>query len=112
MSIGTGKTTVVFFHRPIVPYWDNWKYPGITIQNAAEVRALLENDGDVIATFSGHNHSQHDAGEEWAVYQNGIWHFSIMNLGNGNYARVSLYKKGVIRIEGIGLHGDFDSSLP
>ncbi len=94
----SSKKTIVFYHIPLVPYWRTWKNPGIVYVDAYTVREVLEIDGDVIATFSGHNHvnSEGNTGEDWEYSVNGIHHFSNSRAP----ALVSLYADGSIRIDG------------
>jgi alkaline phosphatase len=47
--------TIVFVHQPLDDFIEEWGRP--TVLNQAEVRTLLVEDGDVVAVFQGHTHS-------------------------------------------------------
>ena len=83
---------------PLTLFYNTWKYEGIAIDNSDEILSLLEEDGDVVATFTGHNHVSDKLSDGWIESVNGTTHFSLRE-----YLRVTLNRLGdsvIIKING------------
>ncbi len=92
------KPTIVFAHRPLAPFYNTWKYEGQAINNSDEIIALFDDDGDVVATFTGHNHVSDKLSDGWIEVVNGTAHFNLRE-----YLKVSFSLLGEtisIEIEG------------
>ena len=92
------KPTIIFVHRPLTPFYNTWKYAGQTIDNSDEIIALFDDDGDVVATFTGHNHVSDKLSDGWIEVVNGTIHFNLRE-----YLKVSFSLLGEtisIEIEG------------
>lgn len=87
---------IVFIHQML----DDSKSKEQSVQNAAEVRQVLEQSGKVVCVFQGHVH------EERYNLINNIHYCSMMamvdyeGLENNSYSIVSLYKDGSLAIDG------------
>jgi len=87
---------IVFIHQML----DDSKNVKQAVQNAAEVRQILENSGKVICVFQGHVH------EERYNHINGIHYYSMNAVVDGDgpensaYMVVDVYKDGSLKIDG------------
>jgi predicted phosphodiesterase len=87
---------VVFVHQML----GNWKDSKLEVQNAAEVRQILENSGKVLCVFQGHAHV-----ESYNLI-NGIHYYSLNAVVDGDgpennaYMIVDVYKDGSLKIDG------------
>jgi predicted MPP superfamily phosphohydrolase len=87
---------VVFIHQML----DESKNSKQAVQNAAEVRQILEQSGKVICVFQGHVH------EERYNLINGIHYYSVNAVVDGDgpensaYMVVDVYKDGSLKIDG------------
>ncbi|MFC2020601.1 metallophosphoesterase family protein [Chloroflexota bacterium] len=106
----SNQPTIIFMHVPIVPFWYDGHAYGEVMIKSDEARTLIKNDGDVIATFSGHNHPQHNKGDHWISLDDGVFHFNIM-MGGNNFGKVSVYSNNMLKIEGEGNHSSYDTSI-
>lgn len=96
--------TLVFTHVSIAPFPKAWKYPNGIITNGAAVRTVFEADGDVVAVFTGHNHTH--VGDDWHVVRNGVHYFSIASLSEGVLYSEVLVRGGDVLVNGIGIEND------
>lgn len=87
---------VVFIHQML----DDSKNVKQAVQNAAEMRKILEQSGSVICVFQGHVH------EERYNLINGIHYYSVNAVVDGDgpennaYMIVDVYKNGSLKIDG------------
>lgn len=87
---------IVFIHQML----DDSKNAKQAVQNAAEVRQILEQTGKVICVFQGHVH------EERYNLINGIHYYSVNAVVDGNgpennaYMVVDVYKDGSLKLDG------------
>lgn len=92
----TRHPVVVFVHQML----DDSKSVKQAVQNAAEVRQILEQSGKVRCVFQGHVH------EERYNLINGIHYYSVNAVVDGDgpnnsaYMIVELYKDGSLKIDG------------
>jgi len=88
--------TIVFIHQML----DDSKGVKQAVQNAAEVRQILEQSGNVLCVLQGHVH------EERYNLINGINYYSVNAVVDGNgpensaYMIVDIYKDGSLKIDG------------
>ena len=88
--------TIVFIHQML----DDSKSVKQAVQNAAEVRKILETSGNVICVLQGHVH------EERYNLINGIHYYSVNAVVDGDgpensaYMIVDVYKNGSLKIDG------------
>ena len=88
--------TIVFIHQML----DDSKSVKQAVQNAAEVRKILETAGNVICVLQGHVH------EERYNLINGIHYYSVNAVVDGDgpennaYMIVDVYKNGKLKIDG------------
>lgn len=88
--------TIVFIHQML----DESKNPKQAVQNAPEVRQILEQSGKVICVLQGHVH------EERYNLINGIHYYSVNAMIDGDgpensaYMVVDIYKDGSLKIDG------------
>jgi predicted phosphodiesterase len=88
--------TVVFIHQML----DDSVNAKQAVQNAAEMRLVLEQSGRVICVFQGHVH------EERINVINGISYYSVNAMADGDgpennaYMIVNVYKDGSLKIDG------------
>jgi predicted phosphodiesterase len=87
---------IVFIHQML----DDSKDVKQAVQNAAEVRQILEQSGNVLCVFQGHVH------EERYNLINGIHYYSVNAVVDGDgpensaYMIVDIYKDGSLKIDG------------
>lgn len=87
---------IVFVHQMLSPTRD----VKLEVQNAAEVRQVLEQSGKVLCVFQGHVH------EESYNLINGIHYYSVNAVVDGDgpennaYMIVDVYKNGSLKIDG------------
>jgi len=87
---------IVFIHQML----DDSKSVKQAVQNAAEVRQILEQSGNVLYVFQGHVH------EERYNLINGIHYYSVNAVVDGDgpennaYMIVDVYKNGSLKIDG------------
>jgi predicted MPP superfamily phosphohydrolase len=87
---------IVFIHQML----DESKNPKQAVQNAPEVRQILEQSGKVICVLQGHVH------EERYNLINGIHYYSVNAMIDGDgpensaYMVVDIYKDGSLKIDG------------
>lgn len=87
---------VVFIHQML----DDSKSQAHSVQNAGQVRQIIEQSGRVLCVFQGHVH------EERYNLINNIHYYSIMAMAdhsgmeNNSYVIVELYKDGSLVVEG------------
>lgn len=87
---------IVFIHQML----DDSKGVKQAVQNAAEMRQILENSGNVLCVFQGHVH------EERYNLINGIHYYSVnavvdgIGPDNNSYMIVEVYQNGSLRIKG------------
>lgn len=88
--------TIVFIHQML----DDSKSVKQAVQNAGEVRKILETSGNVICVLQGHVH------EERYNLINGIHYYSVNAVVDGDgpennaYMIVDVYKNGSLKIDG------------
>lgn len=93
---GNSLPIVVFVHQML----GNWRDSKLEVQNAAEVRQVLEQSGKVLCVFQGHVH------EESYNVINGIPYYSVNAVVDGDgpensaFMIVDIYKNGSLKIEG------------
>lgn len=101
----TSLITIVFIHHPL----DDFNLPDkrISISNAAQVRGVLEQNGNVKVVFQGHHHDGNYS------YNNGIHYYTMKSVVDGltenNFALITIdqHKKQIV-IEG---HGETDNKI-
>jgi endonuclease V-like protein UPF0215 family len=92
----TNLPVIVFIHQML----DDSKNVKQAVQNASEVRQILEQSGNVIVVFQGHVH------EERYNRINGIHYYSVNAVVDGDgpensaYMIVDVYKGGSLKIDG------------
>ncbi len=101
----SNMTTIVFAHRPILPY------EGMPADfGNPELQAVLEANRAVIAVIHGHLH------ENIQARINGIDYYAFENLhhlkDDPSYAEVYIYPDSTIIIKGFGNQVSYDSRLP
>jgi len=93
---GNNLPVIVFVHQMLSPSRD----VKLEVQNAAEVRQVLEQSGMVLCVFQGHVH------EESYNLINGIHYYSVNAVVDGDgpennaYMIVDIYKDGSLKIDG------------
>lgn len=98
---------IVFIHQML----DDSKNVKQAVQNAAEVRQILEQSGKVICVFQGHVH------EERYNRINGIHYYSVNAVVDGDgpensaYMIVDVYKDGSLKIDGFRRATDLEMKI-
>jgi predicted phosphodiesterase len=90
----TNKAVIVFNHQQLDCEGD------FCVNNADEIRSILENSSKVIAVFQGHNHNGYDSRIK------GIHYYTLKAMVDGSgsqnnsYAIVQVFENGLITITG------------
>ena len=93
----TSKKTIIFIEYNLAP--DSLGGSNHQVTNAAEVRNILEKDGDVLAVFTGHS------GLNDKNTYNGIDYYRLKAMDSGDptaYSKVTIFEDDTIQILGIG----------
>jgi len=100
----SNKKKIIFIHQNI---YTTYSTPSYELTNAAAVRTILENDGDVIAVFQGHFHYQRQETLNGITYYTGA--AMAWDVPN-NYHVVQIYSNNTIKVTGFGTQEAYGGS--
>lgn len=109
LAASAGRPTIVFVHQMLDAYIEEWGRP--LVANQPDVVRALENAGNVIAVFQGHDHGYRH------TVVGGIHYVTFAALvdrgGPSSWAAVTLdAAAGTLRIDGTGSQPSVEFTLP